>query len=192
MTKLGVITGSSRPNRFNIQPAKWIYQIIKDNQSADVKLLDLAKIDLPIMDEPESPMKRNYQHQHTKAWSKQIQSLDGFVMVTPEYNHSVSPVLKNAIDYLYYEWNYKPVAFISYGSEAGGTRAVEHLRGIAAELRMYDLREQLMFPNYWDQLNDKGEYQFTDQQVSAAEELVESLTYWAEVMKPAREKLTSK
>lgn len=193
MIKIKIIAGSVRPGRFNIQPAAWITKIAKKRKDIFVELLDLAEIKLPFLDEPIPPSvpqsQRQYSKEHTKKWSKTIDEADGFILVTPEYNHGVSPVLKNAIDYLFYEWHYKPVTFISYGSLAGGSRAVEHLRSIAAELKMYDLREQIMLPNYWEHQDENGKYQFTEQHENSANEMFDSLTFWARKMKEARQEL---
>lgn len=189
MIKIKVIAGSVRPGRFNIQPAAWITKIAKKRKGLKVELLDLAVIKLPFLDEPIPPMMNKYSKKHTKKWSKTISEADGFVFVTPEYNHGVSPALKNAIDYLYHEWNSKPVSFISYGSMAGGTRSVEHLRGIVAELKMYDLREQIMLPNYFGNLDKSGKYQFTDKHAVEADEMLDNLIFWAKKMKEARQEL---
>jgi NAD(P)H-dependent FMN reductase len=172
-----------------MQPASWIHKLAQERTDMEVELIDLGLVNLPFLDEPESPMKRHYTKEYTKAWSEKIDGADGFIFVTPEYNHSFSPVLKNAIDYLFHEWHYKPVAFVSYGSLAGGSRAVEHLRGVSAELRMYDLREQIMLPNYWEHLNENGEYEFTEQHVKSADELLSAVHFWAEALKPHRQKL---
>ncbi len=193
MIKLKILTGSSRPTRFNPQPAHWIEKIAKDYAAKagdiEIELLDLAEINLPFLNEPESASSGNYTLPHTIAWAAKIAEADGFIFVTPEYNHSYSPILKNAIDYLFQEWNFKPVTYISYGSLAGGSRAVEHLRGIAGELKMFDLREQIMFPNYWDHLNEKGEYLFNDRNEKSAHGMLDSLSFWAKEMKAAREKM---
>lgn len=189
MLKIKVIAGSIRPGRFNIQPANWILNILKERTDVEVEFVDLEKINLPFLDEPVPPSQRKYSKEHTFSWSKMIDETDGFIMVTPEYNHSFSPVLKNAIDYLYEEWNYKPVSFISYGSLAGGARSVEHLRGVAGELKMFDLREQILLPNYWDNLNEKGEYQFNERHVNAAKGIIDDTIFWSGVMKEAREKM---
>src|SRR5581483_804162 len=109
---------------------------------AQFELVDLLDYPLPHLDEAVPAIRGDYQNEHTKAWAAKIASFDGFVMVTPEYNHSTSGVLKNAIDYLYAEWANKAVGFVSYGS-AGGARAVEHLRLIAGELQMADVRQQV-------------------------------------------------
>ncbi len=189
MIKIKILTGSVRPRRFNSQPANWIYNLAKERKDIEVELLDLAKINLPFLDEPFTPFENKPEKEHTKAWAKTIDEADGFIFVTPEYNHSIPPVLKNAVDYLFWQWHYKPLAFVSYGSLAGGARAVEHWRGVAGELKMYDLREQIMLPNYWEHLNEKGEYQFNDRHVAAANAILTDLTFWAEKMKPAREEL---
>ncbi len=189
MAKIKIITGSNRPGRFNIQPAKWMESIAKSFPGIEVELLDLQEINLPLLDETVPPAMGQYSNEHTKAWSSKIAEADGFIFVTPEYNHSYSAILKNAIDYLFKEWNYKPVTFISYGSVAGGSRAVEHLRAIAAEIKLYDLREQVIIPNYWGGLNDKGEYQFTEEQTNHAKGMLEALVFWANEMKASREKM---
>lgn len=191
MNKIKVIAGSTRPGRFNIQPAVWITELLNKKENIEVELLDLKAIDLPFLDESNPPSIGKYENSHTKAWAEKIGEADGFVFITPEYNHSYSPALKNALDYLYQEWNYKPATFISYGSLAGGSRAVEHLRAIAAELKIYDLREQILLPNYWENMNGEGEYQFNGTLEESANTLIDSLVFWAGQMKTARAELAS-
>ncbi len=183
--------GSTRPGRFNIQPANWIYDLAKKREDIDVELVDLQEINLPFLDEPIPPSQKKYSKEHTVRWAKLIEEADGFIFVTPEYNHGMSAVLKNAIDYLWHEWNYKPVCFVSYGSLAGGARAVEQLREVAGECKMYDLREQILLPNYWDNLNEKGNYKFSTQQEIQAGQMLEQLVFWSKGMKELREKLNS-
>jgi NAD(P)H-dependent FMN reductase len=189
MIAIKIVTGSIRPGRFNIQPASWLHSIAQKRQDVHAELIDLEKIALPFHDEQAPPMSRKYTHEHTKKWSQTINATDGFVFVTPEYNHSFSPVLKNALDYLYHEWSYKPVVFVSYGSLAGGSRAVEHLRTVAAELKMYDLKEQILLPNYWDNLDNQGNFKFLPEHEKQATTMLDSLTFWAQIMKDARTKL---
>jgi len=188
--KITILTGSNRPGRFNIQPAQWITNIAKKNTSIEVNLVDLQELNLPFLDEAMPASLNKYAHEHTKAWSKIIGESDGFVFVTPEYNHSYSAILKNAIDYLALEWNYKPVAFVSYGALVAGARAVEHLRAVAGELKMFDIREQVLFPNYWEQLDEKGQYKFTDRNNDSAEAMLNVLVFWAKQMKKGREELS--
>ncbi|WKZ30989.1 MAG: NAD(P)H-dependent oxidoreductase [Candidatus Dojkabacteria bacterium] len=190
MPKIKIITGSVRPNRFNDQPSNWIYDIATKRKDAEYELVNLAEMNLPFLDEPKSPKAREYTKDNTKAWSEKVEASDGFLFVTPEYNHSVSPALKNALDFLYYEWNHKPASFISYGAEAGGARSVEHLRAVCGELKMYDLREQLILPNYWENQNESGEYQFNEKHEEAANRILDELVFWSTEMKSAREKMT--
>jgi NAD(P)H-dependent FMN reductase len=185
--KIKVIAGSVRPGRFNIQPAKWITDIANKHDDLDVELIDLQELNLPFYNEPKPAMMGNYELEHTKKWAKIIEEADGFIFVTGEYNHSYTPVLANAIDYLNAEWNYKPVSFVSYGSMAGGARAVEHLRGIAGELRMFDLREQVLIPNYYFRVDKEGNYNFSDQEIDMANNLIAELATWTKKLKVARE-----
>jgi NAD(P)H-dependent FMN reductase len=142
MTKIGIILGSTRPNRNGEQVAKWVLDIAARRGDAEFELVDLRDYPLPHLDEPMPPSLGQYQQEHTKQWATKISSFDGFVIVTPEYNHGTSGVLKNAIDYLYAEWNNKAVGFVSYGG-VGGARAAEHLRLVAGELQMADVRQQV-------------------------------------------------
>jgi NAD(P)H-dependent FMN reductase len=189
MVKIKLLIGSTRPQRFGIQPANWIYGRAQQRTDAAFELVDLKEVNLPLFDEPQSPMTRNYTQEHTKAWSKVIGEADGFIFITPEYNYSTSAALKNAIDYLYHEWVYKPVSFVSYGSGGGGVRAVEHLRDIVAQVKMFDLREQVIITNYWEQMNDKGEFQPSDAQNKTADALLNELVFWTVQMKQSREEL---
>ncbi|MDG0794797.1 NAD(P)H-dependent oxidoreductase [Cohnella ginsengisoli] len=149
MTKIAIIIGSTRPGRKAEDVAKWVYEIAAKRDDASFELVDIADYALPLYDEPIPPVMGNYKHAHTLAWSERIKGFDGFVFVTPEYNHSTSGALKNAIDYLYHEWNDKAAGFVGYGS-AGGSRAVEHLRQIAGELRMADVQAQVSLSLFQD------------------------------------------
>jgi len=135
MTKIGVILGSTRPGRNGEQVAKWVLDVAKQRSDAEFELIDLADFHLPHLDEPVPPSLGQYSKPHTQEWARTIADHDGFVMVTPEYNHSTSGALKNAIDFLFAEWNNKAVGFVSYGAAAGGARAVEHLRRMPFEFR---------------------------------------------------------
>jgi NAD(P)H-dependent FMN reductase len=129
--------------------AKWVYEIAQKRSDAEFELVDLADFNLPLLDEPIPAAMGQYSKQHTKDWAAKIASFDAFVFVTPEYNHSTSGALKNAIDFIYAEWNNKAAGFVSYGS-AGGVRAVEHLRLIMAELQVADVREQIALSLFTD------------------------------------------
>lgn len=140
MVKIGIIIGSTRPGRNAPAVAQWVYNIARNRTDAEFELVDIADFNLPVYDEPVPPsMSTDYAKDHTKAWSEKIASLDGFVFVTPEYNRATSGALKNAIDFLYYEWNNKAAGFVGYGSFLGA-RAVENLRLIMGELQIADVR----------------------------------------------------
>ena len=162
MTRIGIILGSTRPNRNGEQVAKWVYDNASRRGDAEYELVDLRDYPLPHLDEPLPPSMGQYQNDHTKAWAEKIASFDGFIIVTPEYNHSTSGVLKNAIDYLYNEWNNKAVGFVSYGA-VGGARAAEHLRLVSGELQMADVRTQVALSMFTDFVDFTelvpGEYQ---------------------------------
>src|SRR6478752_10623427 len=147
--KIGIILGSTRPGRNGKAVADWVLDKAQARIGADYDLIDLADHPLPHMDEPMSPMLGQYAGEHTKAWAATIAPYDGYVFVTPEYNHSTSGVLKNAIDYLYAEWTNKAAAFVSYGS-VGGARAIEHLRTMCGGLKIATIRQQLSFSLFTD------------------------------------------
>jgi NAD(P)H-dependent FMN reductase len=142
--KIGIIIGSTRPGRNGEQIARWALEQAQQRAGASYELIDLLDYNLPHLDEAIPASAGMYQNDHTKAWAAKIDSLDGFVFVTPEYNHSTSGALKNAIDFIYAEWNNKAAGLLSYGS-AGGTRAAEHLRLILGELQVADVRAQVSF-----------------------------------------------
>ena len=138
--KIGIILGSTRPGRRGDQVANWVLEQARKRTDAEYDLIDLLDYNLPHLDEAIPPSQQQYANDHTKAWSEVISQYDGFVLVTPEYNRSPSAALKNALDFLYREWNNKAVGFVSYGAQASGLRAVEHLRQIVGELQMADVR----------------------------------------------------
>ena len=132
MIKLAIIIGSTRPGRKAEAVARWVHNIAKERSDAELELVDIKDFNLPLLDEPVPPSMGQYSQPHTKAWSAKIASFDAYVFVTPEYNHSTSGALKNAIDYLYTEWNNKAAGFVSYGG-MGGARAAEQLRLVMGE-----------------------------------------------------------
>jgi NAD(P)H-dependent FMN reductase len=149
MIKLAIIIGSTRPGRKANAVARWVYEIAAKRSDVQCELVDIKDFNLPLLDEAVPPMMAQYSHPHTKAWSAKIAAFDAYVFVTPEYNHGTSGALKNAIDYLYREWNNKAAGFVGYGS-AGGTRAVEQLRLIMGELLVADVRAQVALSLYTD------------------------------------------
>jgi NAD(P)H-dependent FMN reductase len=153
MLRLAIIIGSTRPNRVGEAVGKWVHQLAQQRRDAEFELLDIRDHNLPLLDEPIPPSQGKYAKDHTKRWAAKIASFDGFVFVTPEYNHGICAALKNAIDFLFAEWNNKAAGFVGYGS-AGAVRAVEHLRGVMGEVMVATVRAQVMlslrddFENY--------------------------------------------
>src|SRR5256886_16375876 len=127
MLKVGIITGSTRPNRKSADVAKWVLEAARKRSDAEYEVVDIKDFELPLLDEPMPPSMGRYRQPHTKRWAAKIASLDAFVFVSPEYNHGIPAALKNAIDFLFAEWKDKAAGFVSYGG-AGGARAVEQLR----------------------------------------------------------------
>jgi NAD(P)H-dependent FMN reductase len=149
MLKIAIIVGSTRPGRKADSVAKWVLEQAQTHGGATFEIVDLLDHPLPLLDEPVPPSVQKYSKEHTKAWSKVVSAYDGYIFVTPEYNHSTSAALKNAIDFVYQEWNNKVAGFVSYGT-TGGVRAVEHLRGICAELQVADVRGHVSLSLYTD------------------------------------------
>jgi NAD(P)H-dependent FMN reductase len=148
--QIAIITGSTRPNRNNIAVARWVLELAaKRAADARFELVDIADYELPLLDEPLPPVLGRYSHAHTKRWAAKIAAFDGYVFVTPEYNHGTSGALKNAIDYLYAEWNDKAAGFVSYGA-VGGARSVEHLRLVMGNLMLADVTKQVCLSLFTD------------------------------------------
>jgi len=185
MTRIGIILGSTRPNRNGEQVARWVYDIAAGRTDAEFELVDLRDYPLPHLDEPLPPSMGQYQNEHTKQWADKIASFDGFVFVTPEYNHSTSGVLKNAIDYLYAEWNNKAAGFVSYGS-VGGARAAEQLRLIAGELQMADVRQQVAL-SLLTEFENFSVFQPGDYNRAALNTLLDQVIAWSTALAPLRQ-----
>jgi NAD(P)H-dependent FMN reductase len=185
MTRIGIILGSTRPNRNGEQVARWVYDIASRRSDAEYELVDLRDYPLPHLDEPMPPSLGQYAHDHTKEWAGKIASFDGFVIVTPEYNHGTSGVLKNAIDYLYAEWNNKAVGFVSYGA-VGGARAAEHLRLVAGELQMADVRQQVAL-SLLTEFENFSVFKPGDGNVVALSTLLDQVVSWSAALAPLRE-----
>lgn len=142
--RIAAIVVSTRPNRKGPAVGAWVGEQLADRTDLDVSLVDLAAVNLPLLDEPEPAVDRAYVHDHTKAWSAIIDAADGFILITPEHNRAMPASLKNALDCLYWEWADKPVGFVSYsGGASGGVRAVEMTRQVASTLSMLPVNEMV-------------------------------------------------
>ena len=183
--KIKVIVGSTRANRFSEKPAKWIFDLAKKRSDMDVELLDLSDYPLPFFEEAMPPglAKDQYENPIVVKWRDKIREADGFIICSPEYNHGYPAVLKNALDYTYFSWARKAVAFVSWGG-AGGARGVEQLRLVAIELDMVPTRWAVHIPNPWF-IKDISEID-TEQNRNSATALLDHLTWWAGALKAAR------
>jgi NAD(P)H-dependent FMN reductase len=186
MIKVAVVMGSTRPGRKAEDVARWVHGIASKRSDASYELVDIQDFNLPLLDEPVPPSMGQYSKDHTRAWAAKIAQYDGYVFVTPEYNHGTSGALKNAIDFLYKEWNNKAAGFVSYGS-AGGARAVESLRLVMGELQVADVRAQVMLSLFTDFEN------FTTFKPAAMHEkevnaMLDQVVAWSGALKALREK----
>ena len=149
MLKVAIVVGSTRPGRKALAVARWVHGIATTRSDAQFEIVDIQDFNLPLLDEAMPPARGEYSQPHTKAWAAKIASFDAYVFVTPEYNHGPSGALKNAIDFLYREWNNKAAGFVGYGS-AGGVRAVEQLRLVMGEILVADVRAQVALSLFTD------------------------------------------
>ena len=183
--RVGILLGSTRPGRLGEAVAKWVLDLARQRHDADFELVDLQEYPLPHLDEPMPPSLGRYSHDHTKEWSKKIASFDAFVFVTPEYNHSTSGDLKNAIDYLSAEWANKSAGFVSYGS-SGGVRAVEQLRLVLGELQVADVRAQASFSIFTDFENFRV-FRPDPMKEKSVHTMLGQVTAWGRALKRLRE-----
>ncbi|HYF60466.1 MAG TPA: NAD(P)H-dependent oxidoreductase [Burkholderiaceae bacterium] len=184
MIRIAIIVGSTRPGRKAEAVATWVHQIASKRSDARYELVDLQDFDLPLLDEPMPPAMGQYTKDHTKRWSETIASFDGFVFVTPEYNHATSGALKNAIDFLYREWNNKAAGFVGYGS-AGGSRAIENLRLIMGELMVADVRAQVMLSLFTDFQNFQ-QFQPAAMHEKSVNTMLDQVVAWSTALEPLR------
>lgn len=182
---IAVIIGSIREGRAGEKVSKWFMEATKDIQSATLTLVDLKDHELPLFAEAVSPQYREGLHPNpnVQAWLDALAAADGYIFITPEYNHGVPGPLKNAVDYGYREWNGKPIGFVGYGGVAGGARSIEHWRQIAAELQMYDIREAITIPVVWEAFDEHGNLKNADLHAKTAHTIVEKVAKLAVQLK---------
>ena len=183
--KIGIVLGSTRPNRNGEAVAKWVFEHAQQRTDADVELVDVADFNLPLLDEPIPPSQGKYSKDDTKRWAAKIESFDAYVFVTPEYNHATSGAMKNALDFLYREWNNKAAGFVAYGS-AGGVRAVENLRLICAELQIATVRAQVAFSLMTD-FENYSTFKPAEYHQKTLSTMLDQLVAWGTAMKTVRE-----
>ncbi len=192
MLHIKVIVGSTRPGRFSEKILPWLHAELAKREGLSVEVLDLKEHTLPFFESPMSPAyveNGEYGNDTVNAWGKKIGEADAFIMITPEYNHGTSAVLKNAIDAVYREWNNKAVAFIGYGS-AGGARAVEQLRQVAVEMQMASTRNAVHIMAPWLLSNEDGSLKdgVLDSYTASLNSTLDQLTWWGEALKAAQSK----
>lgn len=183
--KVAVIPGSTRPGRRSEVVARWVADRVADRDDIHVELVEIADFHLPLLDEPVPAIAGSYEHDHTKAWAAKIASFDAFIFVTPEYNHSVPGVLKNAIDFLFHEWSDKAAGFVSYGVDAAGARAVEHLRLILAEVKVAGVRAHVTL-SLIDDFDGFTTLAPRERQVQKLDELAGEVVAWGTALRSLR------
>jgi NAD(P)H-dependent FMN reductase len=195
MNVISVIVGSTRESRFSEKPARWVLEHVKKRSGIEARLLDLRDFPMPFFDQaapPAMPGRPPYQHEVVRKWTAEIAAADGFIFVTPEYNYGPPAVLKNAIDWVYPEWNRKAAAFVSYGSVMGA-RSVQQLRETMIEIQVAPIRSSVHIPvaTLWAHFQggdvDKGLAELE----KAATKMIDELLWWTEALKTARGKGSS-
>jgi NAD(P)H-dependent FMN reductase len=184
--RIAIIIGSTRPGRNGEAVAKWVREIAKNRGDAEFELVDIKDFNLPLLDEPVPASMGQYSKAHTKTWAAKIGSFDGYVFVAPEYNHGISGALKNAIDFLFAEWNNKAAGFVSYGS-VGGARAVEQLRLVMAEVQIATVRNQVLLSLFTD-FENFSVFKPDPRHQKSVNAMFDQVIAWGGVLKTLREK----
>jgi NAD(P)H-dependent FMN reductase len=188
---LKIVTVTTRDNRKGPVVASWFESLAVQHGTFQVETIDLAQVNLPLMNEPEHPRLRHYHHEHTRAWSATVDAADAFVFVTPEYNHTTPPSLVNAIDYLVHEWAYKPAGFVSYGGVSGGLRGVQTTKLLIVGLKMMPMVESVVLPFFTQAIDDEGLFTPPEAHTKAAHAMLDELLKWTLALKPLRPARTS-
>jgi NAD(P)H-dependent FMN reductase len=194
MPRIAIVVGSTRPGRRCDQVARWVYDEATTRSAGrwpgvEFAMVDLAEVGLPLLDEPAPAALGPYRQEHTRRWSAQVAAFDGFVFVTPEYNHGVPAALKNAIDYLFVEWHDKAAGFVSYGF-AGGVRAVEQLRLTLAEVKVACVRSQVALNLFSDftisDMAEPGRFTPADHHGPVLKRMLDEVVDWSEALAQLR------
>src|SRR5256885_2422334 len=186
MLRIGIIIGSTRPGRKAEAVAKWVYEIAQKRSDAEFELVDIKDFNLPLLDESMSPTLGQYTKEHTKVWAAKVDSFDAYVFVTPEYNHGISGALKNAIDFLFAEWNNKAAGFVSYGG-ASGARAVEQLRLVLGEGEMGTVRRPVLLSIYSD-FENFSVFKPDPRKETSVNDMLDQVIAWGGALKTLRTK----
>ena len=183
--RVAIVVGSTRPGRKADAVARWVHGVAASRGDAAFEVVDVADYALPHFDEPQPPLAGQYSQPHTHEWAAKIASFDAYVFVTPEYNHSTSGALKNAIDFLFAEWNDKAAGFVSYGVD-GGVRAVEHLRLILGELKVADVRSAVAL-SVFDDFRDHTDFTPNAGHRESLTAMLDEVVAWGSALKALRQ-----
>jgi NAD(P)H-dependent FMN reductase len=186
MPRLLIVIASTRPGRVGLPVGRWFESHARAHGAFDIDVADLAEIELPFMDEPNHPRLRQYTHQHTRDWSARVEAADAFAFVMPEYNYGFTAPLKNAIDYLHMEWQYKPVGLVSYGGVAAGTRAAQMVKQVVTTLKMTPLVEAVSIPFVAQFVDDEGVLQPNEVMEQSATAMLDEMLRTAEALRGLR------
>lgn len=186
MSKVLIILGSTRPNRFSEKIGGWLADYAKSQTEVEYELVDLRDYPLALYNEPASVKYLDGQYTDPVAakWRDKVAEADGYILVTPEYNNGYSAVLKNALDLVYFEWNKKPIAFVSYGAAAGGSRAVQQLKEVVLELKMVPMHENILINHAYNEVDDNGNLKNPDQYKESADRIFEAMAWWLKKLAP--------
>lgn len=190
MATLGVIVASVREGRIGFPIAQWMLETARAHGAFTPELLDLRDVGLPLLEEPAHPRLQQYSDERTKAWSRTVARIDAFVIVTPEYNHSVPPALVNALDHLYVEWNYKAAAFVSYGGVSGGLRSVQSAKPLLCALKVVPIVEAVALPSA-HKLVEAGVFNPEPSHLKAATLMLDELKRWTSALAVLRPEVRS-
>lgn len=185
MVRIAIIIGSTRPGRVCEDVAGWVHGIARKRGDAEFEVVDIRDFDLPLLDESTPPAMGQYSQPHTKKWAEKIAGFDAYVFVTPEYNHGIPGALKNALDFIYAEWNDKAAGFVGYGS-AGGVRAVEQLRLVTAELQIAGVRAQVQL-SLFDDFENFREFKPHPRHEKSVDGMLDQVIAWGGALKGLRD-----
>lgn len=187
MYNLKIISSTVRPGRKGPIVTKWIESLAKQNGNFNVEVFDLGEVNLPMMNEPNHPSLKKYEHEHTKWWSAKMDEADAYIFVTAEYDYNYPAPLRNALEYLFHEWGYKAAGLVSYGGVSGGTRALNSLKNDLATFKMVALTEAVNFPFFQQNINDLNEFEANEISHKAAATMLKQLVRWTKGLRTIRE-----
>ena len=189
--RLHTVIAGTRPTRIGPTVANWFHDFAKQHGKFDAHLVDLADFNLPILDEPQHPSRREYMREHTKKWSESVNAADAFVFITPEYNYGPPPSLLNALDFVFWEWQYKAAGLVGYGGISGGGRSTHAIKPTIVTLKMMPIPGNVWLPNVYQQIKD-GKFTANEFNEQGASALLNELIRWTDALAPLRAEVRAK